>query len=93
MFVCIEVTQDIITGVIPLEAFIQKDLTQSPAEPALAQIASCGKGRGQTINEKLKDITAMGPASSSWYTRSGDSPKKPVFKKPAFPSREEQEAR
>ena len=58
---------------------------------ALAKIASCGKGRGWVITEKLKEI-AMGPAASSWYTRKDDVPKKTTPKKYVFPTREEMEA-
>ena len=58
---------------------------------ALAKIASCGKGRGRVITEKLKEI-AMGPAASSLYTRKDDVPKKTTPKKSGFPTREEMEA-
>ena len=63
-----------------------------PAEPAPAEVAYCGRGRGQTISEKLKAIAAMGPAASSQYTGEDDPPKKLASKKPTFPSREEQAA-
>ena len=59
---------------------------------ALAKIASCGKGRGQVITEKLKEI-AMGPAASSRYTGKDDVPKRTTPKKSGFPTREEMEAR
>ena len=59
---------------------------------APAKIASCGKGRGRVITEKLKEI-AMGPAASSRYTRKDDVPKKTTPKKSGFPTREEMEAR
>ena len=59
---------------------------------ALAKIASCGKGRGRVITEKLKEI-AMGPAASSQYTRKDDVPKKTTPKKSGFSTREEMEAR
>ena len=59
---------------------------------ALAKIASCGKGRGWVITEKLKEI-AMGPAVSSRYTGKDDVPKKTTLKKSGFQSREEMQAR
>ena len=63
-----------------------------PADSAApAKIASCGKGRGRVITEKLKEI-AMGPAASSQYTGKGDIPKKTAPKKSGFPTREEMEA-
>ena len=69
-----------------------QSVVKAPAEPAPTEVASCSRGRGRTINEKLKAITAMGPAASSRHTGDGDSPKKPVSKKPTFPTREEVEA-
>ena len=50
---------------------------------ALAKIASCGKGRGRVITERLKEI-AMGPAASSWYTWKDDVPKKQHLRSPVF---------
>ena len=59
-----------------------------PADSAApAKLASCGKGRGQVIVEKLKKI-AMGPAASSWYTRKDDVPKKTTPKKSGFLTRD-----
>ena len=58
---------------------------------ALAKIASCGKGRGWVIMEKLKEI-AMGPAASSRYTGKDDVSKKTTPEKSGFPTREEMEA-
>ena len=57
-----------------------------------AKIASCGKGRGWVITEKLKEI-AMGPAASSRYTGKDDVLKKTTPKKSGFPTKEEMEAR
>ena len=70
-----------------------KSVVNPPAEPAPTEVASCDRGRGQTINEKLKAMATMGPAASLQYTREVDSPKKPVPKKPTFLTGEEQEAR
>ena len=58
---------------------------------APAKIASCGKGRGRVIREKLKEI-AMGPAASSRYTGKDDVLKRTTPKKSSFPTREEMEA-
>ena len=58
---------------------------------APTKIASCGKGRGWVIMEKLKEI-AMGPAASSRYTGKDDVPKKTTPRKSGFPTREEMEA-
>ena len=66
----------------------------SPLEnPAPPELASCGRGRGQTITEKLREIANMGPAAAFQFTRDPDAwKKKQVSKKPTFPSKEEQEA-
>ena len=69
-----------------------KSVVKPPDSAAPAKIASCGKGRGRVITEKLKEI-AMGPAASSRYTGKDDVPKKAMPKKPGFPTREEMEAR
>ena len=63
----------------------------NPDSAAPTKIASCGKGRGWVITEKLKEI-AMGPAVSSWYTGKDDIPKKMTPKTSSFPTREEMEA-
>ena len=34
-------------------------------KPALAKLASCGRGRGQVITEKLQELAGMGPAAAS----------------------------
>ena len=68
-----------------------ESVVKPPDLVALAKIASCGKGRGQVIMEKLKEI-AMGPAVSSRYTRKDDVLKKTTPKKSGFPTREEMEA-
>ena len=67
-------------------------IVKSADSAAPAKIASCGKGRGWVITEKLKEI-AMGPAASSQYTGKGDISKKTTPKKSGFPTREEMEAR
>ena len=69
-----------------VESFVKPPHLLAPAK-----IASCGKGRGLVITEKLKEI-AMGPAASSWYTRKDDVPKKTTPKKSSFRTREEMEA-
>ena len=69
-----------------------KSIVKPPDSAALAKIASCGKGRGRVITEKLKEI-AMGPAASSRYTRKDDVEKKTTPRKSGFPNREEMEAR
>ena len=69
-----------------------ESVVKSADSAALAKIASCGKGRGRVITEKLKEI-AMGPAASSQYTGKDDIPKKTTPKKSGFPTREEMEAR
>ena len=68
-----------------------ESIVKSADSVAPAKIASCGKGRGQVITEKLKEI-AMGPAASSLYTGKDDVPKKTTPKKSGFPTREEMEA-
>ena len=68
-----------------------ESIVKSADSVAPAKIASCGKGRGQVITEKLKEI-AMGPAASSRYTGKDDVPKKTTPKKSGFPTREEMEA-
>ena len=69
-----------------------KSIVKSVDSAAPAKIASCGKGRGWIITEKLKEI-AMDPAASSRYTGKDDVPKKTTPKKSGFPTREEMEAR
>ena len=68
-----------------------ESIVKSADSAALVKIASCGKGRGRVITEKLKEI-AMGPAASSRYTRKDDVSKKTTPKKSGFPNREEMEA-
>ena len=68
-----------------------ESVVKSADSAALAKIASCGKGRGRVITEKLKEI-AMGPAASSRYTGKDDVPKKTTPKKSGFLTREEMEA-
>ena len=71
-----------------------KSVVKSMVKPALAEIASCGRRRGWTINEKLKELSTMGPAAASQYSRDADSKKKKVTaQKPTFLTREEQEAK
>ena len=65
-----------------------QSIVKPPDLAAQAKIASCSKGRGQVITEKLKEI-AMGPAVSSWYTGKDNVPKKMTPKKSGFPTREE----
>ena len=61
-------------------------------KPVLAKLASCGKGRGWFITEKLQELAGMGPAAASCYTNKEGSPgKKPLTEKPAFLTLEEQE--
>ena len=67
-----------------------ESVVKPPDSVALAKITSCGKGKGQVITEKLKEI-AMGPAVSSRYTEKDDVPKKATPKKSGFPTREEME--
>ena len=69
-----------------------QSVVKPPDQSALAEIASCGKGRGWIITEKLKEI-AMDPTECSWYARKGDVPKKTAPRKTGFPTREEMEAR
>ena len=69
-----------------------ESVVKSVDSAAPAKIASCGKGRGWVITEKLKEI-AMDPAASSRYTGKDDVPKKTTPKKSGFPTREEMEAR
>ena len=68
-----------------------KSIVKPADSVAPAKIASCGKGRGWVITEKLKEI-AMGPAASSRYTGKDDIPKKTTPKKSSFPTREQMEA-
>ena len=76
----------------PLQAV--KSVVKSMVKPALAEIASCSKGRGQTFNEKLKELSTMGPAAASRYSRDADTKKKKVAaRKPTFLTKEEQEAK
>ena len=70
-----------------------KLVVKSVVKPAPAEIAFCGRGRLQTINEKLKEIAAMGPAAASQYSGSAYSKKKAPSRKPTFPTKEEQEAK
>ena len=58
-----------------------------------SELASCSKGRGQLITEKLQEIANMGPAAAYRYTGDEKSQKKNlVSKKPAFPTLEEKAA-
>ena len=68
-----------------------KSIVKSADLEAPAKIASCSKGRGRVITEKLKEI-AMGRTASSRYTRKDDVSKKTTPKKSGFPTREEMEA-
>ena len=62
-------------------------------KPALAELASCSRGRGPVIMEKLQEMAGMGPAAASGYSSNKESQKKNhVSKKPTFPTPEEQEA-
>ena len=46
----------------------------SPLEnPAPPELASCGKGRGQTITEKLREIANMGPVAAFQFTGNPDA--------------------
>ena len=65
---------------------------QSVVQPTPDKIASCGKGRGRVITEKLQEM-AMGPAARSQLYWEGKYPKKPSPRKSGFPTREEMEAR
>ena len=61
-------------------------------KPAQSELASCGKGRGLVIAEKLQELAGMGLVAASHYTSKEESPvKKPGAKKPAFSTPEEQE--
>ena len=61
-------------------------------KPAPSELASRGKGRGRVIAEKLQELAGMGLVAASHYADKEGSPgKKPVAKKPAFPTPEEQE--
>ena len=63
-------------------------------KPAQSKLASCGKGRGRVIAEKLQELARMGLAATSRYTGKEESPgKKPGAKKPTFLTPEEQEER
>ena len=64
-----------------------ESIVKPPDSAALAKIASCGKGRGWVIIEKLKEI-AMGCAASSQYTGKDDVPKKTTPRKSGFPTRD-----
>ena len=76
----------------PLQAV--KSVVKSMVKPAPAEIASCSKGREQTINEKLKELLTMGQAAASQYSRDADTKKKKVAaRKPTFLTKEEQEAK
>ena len=67
-----------------------QSVVKTPESATPPKVASCGKGRGRVIMEKLKEI-AMGPAASSQYTKKENVPKK-TPKKSGFPTREEMEA-
>ena len=61
-------------------------------KPAPSELASCGKGRGRVIAEKLQELAGMGLEAASHYTgKEESSGKKPVAKKPTFPTPQEQE--
>ena len=60
-------------------------------KPALAELASCGRGRGRVIVEKLQELAGMGPAAASHYTSKERSSEKKPSKKPTFPTLAEQE--
>ena len=61
-------------------------------KPVPAELASCGKGRGQVIGKKLQEMASMGVAAASHYFGDEVSWKeKPVSKKPNFLTKEEQE--
>ena len=62
-------------------------------KPAPAELASCSRGRGQVVTEKLQEMAGMGPAAASWYSSGEEPQKKPASKKPSFPTPEEQQAR
>ena len=68
-----------------------QSLVKSPESATPDKIASCSKGRGRVITEKLKEIV-MGPAASSRYTGKDNVPKKMTPKKSGFPTGEEMEA-
>ena len=60
-------------------------------KPALAELASCGRGRGRVITEKLQELAGMGLAAASCYTGKERSSEKKLSKKPGFPTLVEQE--
>ena len=61
-------------------------------KPAPPKLASCSKGRGRVITERLQELAGMGPAAALRYTGKGESPgKKQLPRKPAFPTPGEQE--
>ena len=63
-------------------------------KPAAAELASCGRGRGRVIAEKLQELVGMGPEAASCYTgKEGSSGKKQLTKKPTFLTSAEQEER
>ena len=65
---------------------------QSVVQPTPDKIASCSKGQGWVITDKLQEMT-MGPAAKSQYTRKENTQKKQSPKKSGFLTREEMEAR
>ena len=71
-----------------------KSVVKPIMKPTPVEIASCGRGRGRTISEKLRELSTMSLAASSQYSGETDSrKKKPVARKPTFLTREEQEAK
>ena len=61
-------------------------------KPALDELASCGRGRGRAIAEKLQELARMGPAAPTRYTsKEGSLGKKQLPKKLTFPTPVEQE--
>ena len=67
-----------------------KSLVKTVVKPAPEKLASCGKGRGQILHEKLQELPAIGLAAASQYVR-GTEPKKKKrsVRKPCFPTKAE----
>ena len=53
-----------------------KSVVKPISKPAEADMASCSRGRGWIINEKLKEMSTMGPVAVSWYSEDTDAKKK-----------------
>ena len=56
-------------------------------KPVPPELASCGRGRGRIIAERLQELAGMGPVANPHHTDKEESP----AKKPTFPTPEERE--